>query len=91
IPTRAGNGALDALERRGEFTPSTLGELEHALAEAIRLRRGRVFADLWDLERLRVCADCFPIRRARLAAMNRMQTVPPAASCVSCGRAAGPA
>ncbi|HEY6148166.1 MAG TPA: radical SAM protein [Thermoanaerobaculia bacterium] len=90
LPTRPGNGALDVLVRRGEFTPATLDELERALGDAILMRRGRVFADLWDLDRLRDCGDCFPIRRARLAAMNRMQTVPPAGSCGSCGHAAGP-
>jgi radical SAM enzyme (TIGR01210 family) len=90
IPTRPGNGALDALARRGEFAPPALEDLELALAEGI-LRgrgRGRVFADLWDIERLRICGSCFPRRRDRLAAMNRTQAVSPAdspESCRSCG------
>ncbi len=95
IPTRAGNGALDALERRGEFTPPALEDLEVALALALGIRqvrgRVRVFADLWDLDRLRKCGACFPRRRDRLAGMNRTQTVPPGDSpgsrdfCGSCG------
>ena len=36
--------------------------LEESVARGIALRRGRVFADLWDLERLRDCADCFDAR-----------------------------
>jgi radical SAM enzyme (TIGR01210 family) len=97
IPTRSGNGALEALERRGEFAPPALEDLELALALAlgIRHRRGRagvrVFADLWDVDRLRRCGSCFPRRRDRLAAMNRTQTVPPVGStgfCESCGHGA---
>ena len=84
IPTRAGNGALDELQRRGEFTAPTLGELEQALSQAIRLRRGRAFADLWDLDRFSKCASCFEARAARLAFMNRAQAVPSAGSCGSC-------
>jgi archaeosine synthase beta-subunit len=85
IPTRTGNGALDELERRGEFTPPTLAQLEEALAHAIELRRGRAFADLWDVDRLRQCDSCFDARRDRLAVMNRTQTIPAAGSCASCG------
>ena len=66
IPTRAGNGAMDALARRGDFVPPTLAMVERALADGIAAfaERGRVFADLWDLERLRDCAACFPDRAA---------------------------
>jgi len=90
IPTRPGNGALDALARRGEFAPPELEDLELAVAGGIRRARGRgrVFADLWDIERLRTCASCFPRRRDRLATMNRTQAVSPVASpesCRSCG------
>jgi archaeosine synthase beta-subunit len=89
IPTRSGNGALDALERLGEFTPPALEDLELALALALGIRqsrgRARVFADLWDVDRLRKCGSCFPRRRDRLAGMNRTQTVPPVESFESCG------
>ena len=56
IPTRAGNGAIDALAARGEFDAPTLGMLEECVARGVDLGRGRVFADLWDsrgLSRLR--------------------------------------
>jgi hypothetical protein len=90
IPMRAGNGAMDALARRGDFEPPTLGMLERALADGIAAcgARGRVFADLWDLERLRGCAACFPKRRRRLEGMNLAQRALPPVACADCGKAA---
>jgi len=87
IPTRTGNGAMDELERAGDFLPPTLAMLERATSRALErfAPRGRVFADLWDVERLRDCAACFPGRRARLAAANFEQAAPPAVACASCG------
>ncbi len=89
IPTRPGNGALEALAERGEFSPPKLSILEAALANGIGLKRGRVFADLWDLERFSACPACFESRRARLQEMNLGQVVLPAVVCGRCqGRAA---
>ncbi len=87
IPTRAGNGAIDALARRGDFVPPTLAMVERALADGIATfaERGRVFADLWDLDRLRDCAACFAGRRRRLERMNLEQRVPPPVACADCG------
>ncbi len=73
IPTRSGNGALDALAGDGLFAEPRLGVLEEAHDFGISLARGRVFADLWDLERFPACAACFAARRARLAETNRTQ------------------
>jgi hypothetical protein len=88
IPTRAGNGALDALAESGDFAPPTLTMLEACLADGIALGGGRVFADLWDLERLAACASCFERRAARLTHMNLAQTIVPAVPCAACGGAA---
>jgi len=85
IPTRLGNGALESLAERGEFSPPRLATLEQASAYGIGLRRGRVFADLWDLERFSDCADCFPDRVVRLRDMNFSQTVQPVIRCRTCG------
>jgi radical SAM enzyme (TIGR01210 family) len=85
IPTRAGNGALDALAAAGEFTPPRLATLEAALKAGIALRRGRVFADVWDLERFADCAVCFPARAERLRQMNLTQRVLPRVVCAACG------
>ncbi len=85
IPTRTGNGALDALAEEGQFSQPKLRTLEEAVEFGIDLNRGRVFADLWDLARFAECHDCFEPRRARLESMNLSQTPQPSPSCVSCG------
>ena len=85
IPTRAGNGALDALAELGEFRPPRLSSLEGAAAFGLGLGRGRVFADLWDLERLRGCEACFDERASRLRAMNLRQVVLRPVGCGVCG------
>ncbi len=84
IPTRPGNGALDALAERGEFTPPKLAAIESALAYGIGLKRGRVFADLWDLTRFSECPDCLSARTDRLRSMNLRQVIFPAIRCHSC-------
>jgi len=84
IPTRTGNGALEELEARGEFSQPRLETLEAAAAFGLGLRRGRVFADLWDLERFRRCPSCFPARAERLRTMNLRQRVPPRIACDEC-------
>ncbi len=64
--------------------PPTVQGLETALAYGVALGRGRVFADLWDIERLRVCAACFPGRVERLRQINRSQALPPLLACGAC-------
>jgi hypothetical protein len=85
IPTRAGNGAMDQLGKSGEFTPPTLDALEAATAYGLSLKRGRVFADLWDLERISACHSCYNERRERLIQMNFCQTILPPVLCSICG------
>jgi radical SAM enzyme (TIGR01210 family) len=84
VPTRSGNGGLDALAGSGYFEPPTLQGLEAALAHGVALERGRVFADLWDVERLRACDACFPGRVERLRHINRNQALPPPLLCGDC-------
>jgi hypothetical protein len=81
IPTRSGNGVMEQLERDGRFSPPTLSSLEDTLAGGIALRRGRVFADLWDAERLANCPVCAPGRITRLRQMNLSQEIHPAIDC----------
>lgn len=85
IPTRSGNGALEALLEQGQFSPPRLSTLEAAAAYGIELKRGRVFADLWDLEELSDCAACFPARCRRLREMNLRQVVAAPVACPDCG------
>jgi radical SAM enzyme (TIGR01210 family) len=86
IPTRAGNGAMDELQRQGHFSPPRLESLEEVLDFGVGLRRGRVFADLWDLERFYPCGRCGPERARRLHAMNLSQEVAPPVVCACAGR-----
>jgi len=84
IPTRTGNGAMDRLAEAGQFSEPTLGQLEAVLDHGIGQGRGRVFADLWDLERFSSCPACFPARRDRLAKQNETQQIAPRITCPSC-------
>lgn len=84
IPTRAGNGAMEQLHSTGEFTPPLLEAIEDSFDWALGLRRSRIFADLWDLQRFSHCPDCFQQRRTRLEQMNRAQVILPRIEC-RCG------
>ena len=75
IPTRAGNGAMDVLAAAGEWAPPSLRALESAQEYGLSLARGRVFSDLWDVERF-FAEDGDPARAARLAVMNQTQRIP---------------
>jgi len=88
IPTRTGNGALDALAATHDFAPPTLSLLEACLSDGIGLACGRVFADLWDIERLAACRACFAERSLRLRRMNLEQAIPPPRPCASCAGSA---
>jgi radical SAM enzyme (TIGR01210 family) len=81
VPTRGGNGALEALAAQGEFAPPRLETLEDVFDRALKRPRSRVFADLWELERFSDCPKCFPARRDRLARMNRTQKVERRVAC----------
>jgi len=86
IPTRSGNGALEALAAQGEFSLPPLSALEDAIAYGVNLRRGRVFADLWDLKKFSRCSTCFAARVERLDLINKSQSIPAAIVCPQCGR-----
>jgi archaeosine synthase beta-subunit len=86
IPTRPGNAPLDRLMETGEFVPPRLASLEHALELGIGLRRGRVFADTWNLEQFSACPACFHRRQQRLQSMNLHQEILPNVECGICGQ-----
>lgn len=75
IPTRMGNGSLDSLAHSGHFVPPRLAELEAALEYGLRLRRGLVFADIWELDRWAATETDFAIRKNRLMEMNQRQEI----------------
>ena len=84
IPTRAGNGAMEALAASGDYAPPSLPSLEAVQEYGLGLARGRVFADLWDIERFFDCAYS-SARAARLTEMNRTQMMPTPVVCPACG------
>lgn len=75
IPVRSGNGIVDALAARGLYARTNLAELQSAVAYGIRAGRGRVFSDLWDVERIAGCPRCSAARIAALEQMNLTQQV----------------
>jgi hypothetical protein len=85
IPTRAGNGAMEELMASGDFTPPELGLVEAAAERGVAMGRGRVFVDIWDLEKIAGCAACGEGRVQRLRAMNLRQEIAPRVKCERCG------
>jgi radical SAM enzyme (TIGR01210 family) len=94
IPTRAGNGAMEALAEAGLFVGPGLSDLERSFALALRSKgrqtRGnrRVLVDLWDLDRFVDCLHCGAARRDRLKTMNLTQQAQPPVTCTSCAGSA---
>jgi uncharacterized Fe-S cluster-containing MiaB family protein len=86
IPTRGGNGAMEALAAAGAFVAPSLADLEDGVALALARAAGRaaIVADLWDLEALASCDVCRDARRARLHRLNLTQRVPDAIACDRC-------
>lgn len=86
IPTRGGNGAMDALRAEGGFRPPDLSALETAHDRAMIEAPGsaRVFADTWDLNRFSTCPACLDGRKRRLERMNLEQHIVPRVRCGSC-------
>lgn len=81
IPTRGGNGALEALGE--QYHPPLLHSLEMVTEYGLGLQSFRVFADLWDVEKFYTC-ECSAQRAVRLAEMSRRQQQPPAIICRAC-------
>jgi radical SAM enzyme (TIGR01210 family) len=78
IPTRGGNGAMEAIG--DAFQPPSLRGLEAAVEYGVAKRGMRVFADLWNIEGFFDCG-CSGDRVARLRLMNRDQAIPPRVRC----------
>lgn len=78
IPTRGGNGTIEALAAEGSFAAPTLDGIQRAFSAALRHAAGHrlVLLDLWDLDRFAPGGRCAPGVRAALAGMNQAQAVP---------------
>jgi archaeosine synthase beta-subunit len=85
IPTRFGNGTLEALSKDNLFSQPKLTSLQAAAEYGVSLNRGRVFADLWDLQQFTSCSSCFEKRFQKLQIMNLHQQIPASLSCEECG------
>ena len=85
IPARFGPVALDDLARTAEFAPPGFDAVEEALDYGVAQQRGRVFVDLWDIEKLGGCCACTPDRVARLREVNLQQSRPPRIVCARAG------
>lgn len=81
IPVRSGNGALDKLAIDGYFGEPSIRSLEQVVEYGIGLKKGLVFADLWDLERFSTCRHCFEARKERLHRVNLSQEFVKSVSC----------
>ena len=81
IPTRTGNGAMEALG--DAYEQPRLAALEHVIEYGVSLGRMRVFADLWDIERFFDC-ECSSARRDRLQEINRTQMTTSPVACERC-------
>jgi len=79
IPTRGGNGVMEAMAAE---LPG-LAALESVVEYGVVIGQGRVFADLWDIERFFTC-HCSAQRAERLRFINRTQRVPAPIVC-DCG------
>ena len=86
IPTRAGNGVMDALASEGDFTAPSLTQLETVLEEALP-GPGRCFVDLWDAGQFAGCQVCSEERIARMHRINLRQALEPRITCPSCSHA----
>ena len=90
IPTRAGNGLMDQLQRSGDFSPPSIRSMELVLEAGLQYvgrfsPATRVFMDLWDAATFYTCFSCGPARRDRIQRMNLTQQVEPAVMCDDCG------
>lgn len=85
IPVRRGNGYVDWLIGRGEYSEPRFDSIETSFAQALELGLpGRIFVDLWDVQRFSQCAHCLPRRIERLRQMNLTQLVAPHITCEHC-------
>jgi hypothetical protein len=72
---------MEDLSAKGNFSPPQLTSLEKVLEYGIGLKRGRVFADTWDLGLFSKCNKCLKISTDRITMMNLTQTIPDPVEC----------
>jgi radical SAM enzyme (TIGR01210 family) len=75
IPVRAGNGAMDFLQEKGDFSVPTIQSLENVLEYGVNQNKGNIFADVWDLQLFSNCDTCLNERIERITNININQRV----------------
>ncbi len=81
IPTREGNGTMELLVSSKDFSPPELAVIEDALDYGLSLHAGRVFVDLWGLDRV-ACESCCHIERIqRIRQINLSQQIADRITC----------
>lgn len=83
IPTRAGNGVMNALMKENEFAEPRLSSLEIVMEQGLKISgpNHRLLVDLWDAERFSQCDRCCLRRIERLQQMNLCQKLMPIVAC----------
>ena len=81
IPVRAGNGGMDYLFQHNLFSPPDIRSLENVIEYGIQLKAGRIFSDVWDIEKFSGCPKCVVQRKRRLVEMNLYQKVLASVTC----------
>ncbi|MEX2602113.1 MAG: hypothetical protein WD355_10720 [Balneolaceae bacterium] len=84
IPVRTGNGAMERLQKQGDYIPPDIDAIESVFKQALDLHAGRVFLDLWELGKFMTCSECVNLRKTRLHNMNLQQRDLPQITCRSC-------
>ncbi len=85
IPSRGGEGALEAIAHAAGFAPPLVRDVEEAACVARAATSARVFVDLWDFERVTRCTACALSRHERLRQFNLTQKLGRADMCDACG------
>ena len=86
IPVRGGNGIMEQLQRDRQFMSPSLRSLELVQQEALTWSRGRIFSDLWEIDRFADCRACAAERIERIRQMNLTQHVSHNIGCDLCDR-----
>ncbi len=82
IPVRGGNGAMEQLEKEGQFEPPLASSLEMVLSESVRKSSMVITADLWNWGRLRgLCTICSQSRFSRMQQINLTQSTVEGINC----------
>ena len=84
-PGRPNEGYMATIARHGGAAPVTLGAVERAFERSLRLGKGVILLDLWDIQELAECRRCAEARIARLTRMNLTGDPEARVGCEACG------